>query len=73
MLDGLLGKSDLLTRIYMLASVYTDIAERHRQHNDQEFADLKSLFNDLKIRLESSFTLTPQQMVCSHMYYHSIV
>jgi hypothetical protein len=27
--DGLLSKSDLLTRMYALAALYADIAERH--------------------------------------------
>jgi len=62
--DGLMSKSDLLTRMYALAALYADIAERHRLAKDQGAVDAKDLFNDLKIRLEAQFELTKDQMVC---------
>ncbi|KIM81523.1 hypothetical protein PILCRDRAFT_495662 [Piloderma croceum F 1598] len=60
--DGTLSKSDLATRMYLLGALYADIAERHRQQQDQGSMDLKGLFNDLKIRLEGQFELTKDQM-----------
>ena len=69
MMDGILVKSDLLTCIYILASIYADITECHHQYNNQEFTDLKGLFNDLKIHLKNTFVLTPQQLVHTNLYY----
>jgi hypothetical protein len=63
-LDGALMQSDLLTRVYMLAALYSDAAERRRAAKEQGVADIKGLFNDLKIRLEGRFELTKEQMVC---------
>jgi hypothetical protein len=62
-LDGTLTKSDLLTRMYMLAALYSEAAERRRVAQEQGFSDLKGVFNDLKIRLEGRFELTKEQMV----------
>jgi hypothetical protein len=61
--DGTLSKSDLLTRVYALAAMYAEAAERRRLAKDQDIVDLKGLFNDLKIRLEGQFELTKEQMV----------
>lgn len=60
-MDGTLSKSDLGTRLYTLAAIYCYISERRRAARDQDFADLKGLFTDLKIRLETSFELTSDQ------------
>jgi hypothetical protein len=64
--DGTLSKSDLGTRLYSLAALYADIAERHRLQRDQGSMDLKGVFNDLKVRLEGQFEFTKDQMVCRH-------
>jgi hypothetical protein len=64
--DGTLSKSDLLTRVYALAAMYSEVAERRRLAQDQGAVDLKGLYNDLKIRLETQFELTKEQMV--HVY-----
>lgn len=61
--DGSLSRADLLTRLYILVSLYSDAAERHRRAEDQGFTDLKELFADLKIRLQGSFTFTKEQSV----------
>jgi hypothetical protein len=61
--DGTLSKSDLLTRIYLLATLYSDAAERRRAAQEQGITDLKGLFNDLKIRLEGRFELAKDQNV----------
>jgi hypothetical protein len=63
-LDGTLGQSDMLTWLYLLAALYSDAANRRRAAQEQGVADLKGLFNDLKIRLEGKFELTKEQMVC---------
>lgn len=60
--DGTLTRSDLLTRTYVLAALYSEAAERRRVAKEQGFADLKGLFNDLKVRLEGRFELTKEQM-----------
>jgi hypothetical protein len=52
-----------LTRLYVLAAIYADSAERRRLAQEQGFMDLKELFNDLKIRLQGNFALTKEQMV----------
>jgi len=57
-------QSNLLTRVYMLAALYSDAAERRRAAKEQGVADIKGLFNDLKIWLEGQFELTKEQMVC---------
>ncbi|KAF7975988.1 hypothetical protein HWV62_8146 [Athelia sp. TMB] len=60
--DGLLGKSDLLTRLYMLIAMYSEAAERRRTIQSQGFENVKELFDDLKTRLEGTFSLTKPQM-----------
>ena len=54
----------MLTRLYLLAALYSDAADRRRAAQEQGVADLKGLFNDLKIQLEGKFELTKEQMVC---------
>lgn len=66
--DGMMAKSDLITRLYMLAAIYADAAERRRVEADRGFKDLKDLFADLKIRLEGTFTLTKEQSVSHFMF-----
>jgi hypothetical protein len=57
-------QSDLLTRVYMLAALYSDTVERCCAAKEQGVANIKGLFNDLKIQLEGQFELTKEQMVC---------
>ncbi|KIM71253.1 hypothetical protein PILCRDRAFT_830465, partial [Piloderma croceum F 1598] len=59
--DGLMERSDLLTRMYLLAAIYADSADRRRIAREQGSMDMKEFFTDLKIRLEGSFTLTKEQ------------
>jgi hypothetical protein len=47
----------------MLAALYADAAIRHRAAQDWGTMDLKGLFNDLKIWLETQFELTKDQTV----------
>jgi len=54
--------------MYILTALYAEAAERRRVAQDQGFMDLKGLFNDLKIRLESLFELTKDQMVCALVF-----
>jgi hypothetical protein len=49
LLDGALMQFDLLTQVYMLAALYSDAAERCHAAKEQGMADIKGLFNDLKI------------------------
>jgi hypothetical protein len=66
--DGLMERSDLLTRMYMLAAIYADGADRRRIAREQGSMDMKVFFTDLKIRLEGSFTLTKEQTVIYFPY-----
>lgn len=61
--DTTLSKSDLLTRVYILAVIFGDIAERRRAAETSNIRDLPGLMADLKIRLEATFTLMPEQKV----------
>jgi hypothetical protein len=61
--DGTLSKSDLFTRVYALAAMFSEAAERRRLAQEQGAVDLKGLYNDLKIGLETQFELTKEQMV----------
>lgn len=65
--DGLLGKSDLLTRLYMLIALYSEAAQKRRTAQSQGFENIRELFEDLKTRLEGNFVLTKQQSV-QHFY-----
>ena len=49
--DGTLSKSDLLTQVYLLATLYSDVAERCQAARDQSITDLKGLFKQLEIRV----------------------
>ncbi|KAF7971980.1 hypothetical protein HWV62_19321 [Athelia sp. TMB] len=60
-MDGTLSKSDLATRLYTLAAFYCEISERKCASRDQDITDLKGIFADLKIRLETTFELTKDQ------------
>ncbi|RDB15203.1 hypothetical protein Hypma_004700 [Hypsizygus marmoreus] len=53
--------ADLATRLYLLAVIYGDKAERDRKEQEHGFTDLKALIHDLKIRLEETFKLTSDQ------------
>ena len=61
--DGIIERSDLLTRIYWLAAIYANGADRRRIAQEQGSMDMKEFFTDLKIRLEGSSTLTKEQIV----------
>ncbi|KAF7964753.1 hypothetical protein HWV62_3264 [Athelia sp. TMB] len=74
-MDGTLSKSDLATRLYTLAAFYCEISERKRASRDQDVTDLKGIFADLKIRLETTFELTKDQKtnirrVANDLIYH---
>ncbi|RDB27985.1 hypothetical protein Hypma_002123 [Hypsizygus marmoreus] len=60
-LGGGLSQADLATRLYLLAVVYSEAAERRRITDEQGVSDLKGLFTDLKIRLEETFTFNGEQ------------
>jgi hypothetical protein len=47
----------------MMAIFLADAADRRRVAKEQGIGDLKDLFNDLKIRLEDTFTFTAEQKV----------
>ncbi|KAL6306472.1 hypothetical protein BKA93DRAFT_729265, partial [Sparassis latifolia] len=51
----------LATRLYLLAAIYGDIAERHRLSQESGVADLKAIMTDMKIRLDDSFKFTTEQ------------
>ncbi|KAF7984755.1 hypothetical protein HWV62_11716 [Athelia sp. TMB] len=59
--DGKLGKSDILARLYMLAVHYEDVAERHRLANDQGSMDIKTMYNDLVVRMSGTYEMTKEQ------------
>lgn len=56
-----LSQADLATRLYHLAVVYSDGAERRRIAKEEGVSNLKELFRDLQIRLEDSFAFTNEQ------------
>ncbi|KAH9948702.1 hypothetical protein B0H21DRAFT_890351 [Amylocystis lapponica] len=60
-IGGGLSQADLATRTYTLAVMFHQIAEQHRRDAKENLANLAQLFNDLKIRLEESFTFTGEQ------------
>jgi len=66
--DGPMERSDLLTRMYLLAAIYADGADRRQITREQGLMDMKEFFTNLKIRLEGSFTLTKEQMVIYFPY-----
>lgn len=67
--DATLSKSDLLTRVYILAVILSDIAERRRAAVTSNVEDLPGLMADLKIRLETTFVFMPEQKVFVHCLY----
>jgi len=60
--DGSLTRSDLLTRLYMLAAIYSDSADRRRLAREQGFMDFKAMLSDINIRLQGNFSLTKEQL-----------
>ncbi|KAJ7882055.1 hypothetical protein B0H14DRAFT_3433707 [Mycena olivaceomarginata] len=56
-----LTQADLATRLFALAVTYSDIAERHRIAAAETPTDWKSMWRDLKIRLDGNFTFTKDQ------------
>lgn len=62
-----MGKSDILSRMYILIALYSEAAERRRAAHSQGFDNIREMFEDLKTRLEGNFVLTKQQSVC-HIY-----
>ncbi|EGN91584.1 hypothetical protein SERLA73DRAFT_148406 [Serpula lacrymans var. lacrymans S7.3] len=53
----------MATRLYLLAALFGEVAERRRQARNSPFAgeNIRALFADLKIRLEDSFCFTAEQ------------
>ncbi|EGO31056.1 hypothetical protein SERLADRAFT_455621 [Serpula lacrymans var. lacrymans S7.9] len=53
----------MATQLYLLAALFGEAAERHRQARDSPFSgeDIRALFADLKICLEDSFCFTAEQ------------
>lgn len=73
--DGQLGKSDIVTRLYMLAASFADMSERHRLAADQGAVDLKGLYQDIMAQLSGTYSLTNEQkaslwsliaLLCNH-------
>ncbi|KAJ7823423.1 hypothetical protein B0H14DRAFT_3730245, partial [Mycena olivaceomarginata] len=56
-----LTQADLATCLFSLAVTYSDIAERHRIAAAETPTDWKSMWRDLKIRLNGNFTFTKDQ------------
>ncbi|RDB20869.1 hypothetical protein Hypma_012041 [Hypsizygus marmoreus] len=56
-----LSQADLATRIYIVAILHGQTAERKRAASEQGVGDLAGLFNDLKIRLDETFSFTKEQ------------
>lgn len=56
-------QADLATRLFALAVTYSDIAERHRIAAAETPTDWKSMWRDLKIRLDGNFAFTKDQEV----------
>ncbi|KAF7986418.1 hypothetical protein HWV62_31153 [Athelia sp. TMB] len=59
--DGQLGKSDIISRLYLLAASYADISERRRLAADQGSINLKGLYQDIMTQLSGTYTLTTDQ------------
>lgn len=51
----------------MLAVHYEDVAERHRLAKDQGSMDLRTMFNDIMIRLSGTYEMTKEQQVCGDL------
>ncbi|KAK7015950.1 hypothetical protein R3P38DRAFT_3203652 [Favolaschia claudopus] len=58
---GGLSQADLVTRLYMLAVQFSDMAERRRIAAAETPTDFTGLWKDLKIRLSGNFTFTKDQ------------
>ncbi|KAJ7869104.1 hypothetical protein B0H14DRAFT_3440801 [Mycena olivaceomarginata] len=56
-----LTQADLATRLFALAVTYSDIAEGHCIATAETPTDWKSMWCDLKIRLDGNFTFTKDQ------------
>ena len=59
-----LNKADIATRSYLLAAIFSLIKENREMTNAQR--NTQQLLADLQIRLDVTFSLTPEQKVCSH-------
>ncbi|KAF8151690.1 hypothetical protein B0H34DRAFT_664710, partial [Crassisporium funariophilum] len=57
----------LATRLYMVGTMYSDANDRRRAAAAHLVDDLKSLFDDLRICLEDTFTFTTEQKVCGSL------
>ncbi|EED83889.1 predicted protein [Postia placenta Mad-698-R] len=68
-IDMTLSKADIITRLYILATILSEISERHRVAEAAKVHDLASLMADIRIRLQMTFVLMPEQKVwCSRSY-----
>ncbi|KAK7037201.1 hypothetical protein R3P38DRAFT_2771200 [Favolaschia claudopus] len=65
---GGLSQADLVTRLYMLAVQFSDMAERRRIAAAETPTDFTGLWKDLKIRLSGNFTFTKDQELCTEKY-----
>ncbi|OSX60532.1 hypothetical protein POSPLADRAFT_1035075 [Postia placenta MAD-698-R-SB12] len=66
-MDGDLSKADIITRMYILATIQSDISEHQCAAEKVKVHDLASLMADMRIRLEMTFVLMPEQKanICS--------
>lgn len=60
-----LSQADLATRLFALAVQFADMAERRRIAAAETPGDYKTIWRDLKIRLEGNFSFTKDQEVSS--------
>lgn len=49
--------------MYILGAIYSETAERRRLAATQDILEMRSVFSDLKTRLEAEFTFTKAQRV----------
>ena len=57
-----LDKANIATRSYLLAAIFSLIKENREMTDAQR--NTQKLLTDLQIRLEVTFSLTPEQKVC---------
>lgn len=69
-MDNTLNKADIVTRMYILAIILSEISERRRVAEDAKVDDLATLLADMRIRLQLTFMLMPDQKVCGGMHSH---
>lgn len=70
MMEGL-SIPDMFTRLYLLA-VTLDLFQR-RNEDDESVGNIQGLFNDMKIRLDDSFTTTKEQEANIRAVAHDVI